>query len=224
VRSHRLQNQHRGLRRGTTRRFDAVTIGLHWTTAALVAGMFASAWLHALAEGGEWASLLLAVHRSLGLTVWVVAVCRLGWRLRFAYLPPFPSTMSKARQALAKASEYSLYALLLVQPWTGLARTLTRGRAFWLFGWQAPAVMARSVSLTGLFGLAHRFSAWALLVLVGLHALAALHHRFVLRDDILESMLPWKPTKRAVKASAFEPSTNSWPGDRKPRTQPFAGD
>ena len=202
-------------REGEPRRFDAVTIALHWTTAALIAGMFASAWLHVVAEGGRYASLLLAIHRSLGLSVWVVAACRLGWRLRFGYLPPFPPGMSKPKQTLAKASEYSLYALLLLQPLTGLAQSLTRGRPFLLFGLQAPVVMARNVGLTALLGAVHRYSAWALLGLVGVHALAALHHRFVLHDDILQSMLPWKPAMRpASGANAFN-RARRWPMKRE---------
>ena len=210
---HHLGNPYGRSGLGEPRRFDAVTIGFHWTTAALIAGMFVSAWLHAMAEGGRQASLLLAIHRSLGLSIWVVAICRLGWRLRFAYLPPFPPTMSKAKQALAKSSEYSLYALLLIQPMTGLAQSLTRGRPFLLFGWQAPVVMARDAGLTGLLGSIHKLSAWALLGLVGLHALAALHHRFVLRDEVLQSMLPWKPTKRRARASrgASRIPVRSWP-------------
>jgi superoxide oxidase len=210
---HHLGNPYGRSGLGEPRRFDAVTIGFHWTTAALIAGMFVSAWLHAMAEGGRLASLLLAIHRSLGLSIWVVAICRLGWRLRFACLPPFPPTMSKAKQALAKSSEYSLYALLLIQPMTGLAQSLTRGRPFLLFGWQAPVVMARDAGLTGLLGSIHRLSAWALLGLVGLHALAALHHRFVLRDEVLQSMLPWKPTKRRARASrgASRIPVRSWP-------------
>jgi cytochrome b561 len=210
---HHLGRPNTGRRLSKPRRFDAVTIGFHWTTAALIAGMFASAWLHALAEGGRQASLLLAIHRSLGLSVWVVAVCRLGWRMRFAYLPPFPLTMSRAKQALAKGSEYSLYALLLIQPLTGLAQSLTRGRPFLLFGWEAPAVMARDVGLTSLLGSVHRFSAWALIGLLGLHTLAALHHRFVIRDEVLQSMLPWTVAMRSARASrgASRIPARSWP-------------
>src|ERR1700723_4198996 len=110
------------------RRFDTVTIGLHWTTVALIVGMFTSAWMLALADDGAQVNRLLTIHRSIGAVVWVVAACRLGWRLRFAFLPPFPRGMSKAQQNLAKLSEYGLYALLLVQPLTGLAQSLTRGR------------------------------------------------------------------------------------------------
>ena len=63
--------------------FDRVTIGLHWTTVLLVQTLFASAWLHALAAArqSDLAPALLQVHRSIGVTVWVMTVLRLTWRL-----------------------------------------------------------------------------------------------------------------------------------------------
>lgn len=183
------------------RRFDAVTIGFHWTTVGLIVGMFVTALLHERAASGAWAALLLATHRSLGLTLWVVAVCRLGWRLRFAFLPPFPPRMSKGQQVAAQLTEFTLYALLLAQPLTGLAQSLALGRPFPLFGLEAPAVMARSRALTSLFHGIHKVSAWALFGLIGLHVLAALFHRFVLRDDVLQSMLPWKPAPARTRCN-----------------------
>jgi superoxide oxidase len=186
------------------RRFDAVTIGLHWATVGLIVGMFGTAWMHGQASAAASATLLLATHRSLGMTLWVVAAGRLGWRLRFAFLPPFPSSMSKIQQTGAKVSEYSLYALLLAQPFTGLAQSLTLGRPFPLFAWEAPAVMARDRGLTSLFHEIHELSAWALLGLISLHLLAALFHRLILRDDVLQSMLPWKPAHRPLIVRAPE--------------------
>ena len=162
------------------RRFNPLTIGLHWVTVTLITGMFASAWLLGLASDREHAAILLTVHRSLGVVTWAVAIVRLGWRFSFAYLPPFPQSMPKVQQRLAKVSEYGLYALLLFQPLTGLAQSLTRGRHFMLFAWQVPKVMAGDKPLTALFHQIHALSAWALLGLIGLHILAALFHRFVL--------------------------------------------
>jgi cytochrome b561 len=161
--------------------------------------MFASAWL-LLASDREQAAMLLTVHRSLGVATWVLAIVRLGWRFRFAYLPPFPQNMPKVQQRLAKASEYGLYALLLFQPVTGLAQSLTRGRHFMLFAWRVPNVMAGDKPLTALFHQIHALSAWVLLGLIGLHILAALFHRFVLRDEVLQSMLPWRPATAAADA------------------------
>ena len=126
------QSQDRLLVSGGRRRFDIVTIGLHWATVTLIVGMFGSAWL-LLASDREHAAMLLTVHRSLGVVPWTVAIVRLGWRFSYAYLPPFPQIMPKVQQRLAKASEYGLYALLLFQPLTGLAQSLARGRHFMLF-------------------------------------------------------------------------------------------
>src|SRR6476646_10125463 len=179
------------------RRFDNLTIGLHWATVALITGMFASAWV-LLASGREHAAILLNVHRSLGVVTWAVAIVRLGWRFSFAYLPPFPGTMPKMQQRLAKASEYGLYALLLLQPLTGLAQSLARGRHFMLFAWRVPSVMAGNKPLTALLHQIHALSAWVLLGLIGLHILAALFHRFVLRAEVLQSMLSWRPAITAA--------------------------
>ena len=175
------------------RRFDAVTIGLHWTTVALIIGMFASAWCLGLAQDPAQAGLILTVHRSLGATVWGLAVCRLAWRLSLAWLPPFPPAMSKAQQCVAKLSEYALYALLLAQPITGLAQSITRGRPFTLFALEVPGLMARDKGLTQLFHQIHAITAWLLLGLITLHLAAALFHRLVLKDEVLASMLPWAP-------------------------------
>jgi cytochrome b561 len=124
--------------------------------------------------------MLLTIHRSLGVVTWAVAIIRLGWRFSCAYLPPFPQNMSKLQHRLAKASEYGLYGLLLFQPLTGLAQSLARGRHFMLFAWQVPKVMAGHKPLTALFHQIHALSAWVLLVLIGVHILAALFPRSLL--------------------------------------------
>jgi cytochrome b561 len=156
--------------------------------------MFASAWLSGLATSQEQATLLLTIHRSLGVTVWAVTVCRLGWRLGFAATPPLPLAMPKIQQMLAKLNEFGLYVLLLIQPLTGIAQSLTRGRPFSLLGWDVPIVMAKDRALTSLLHGIHEISAWALLGLVGAHILAALFHRFVLRDRVFQSMSPLAPS------------------------------
>jgi cytochrome b561 len=171
-------------------RFDDVSIGLHWTTVALIAAMFASAWSIGLASGGAAAAALLTVHRSLGVALWFLAVARLGWRLRFAVRPPLPESLPALQRLAATVTEGALYVLLLAQPLTGLAQTLTRGKPFQLFALQAPAVMARDKALTSLFHRIHELTTWGLLGLIALHVAAALFHRLVLKDRVLQSMWP----------------------------------
>lgn len=177
--------------RAKPRRFDRVTIGLHWITVLLIVGLFASIWSLEAVEDGETAALLLTLHRSLGVALLLTAATRLGWRLSRAYLPPFPATMGPVQQWAAKLSEYGLYALMFVQPLTGLAQSFTRGKAFVVLGATMPVVMERDKALTRLFHDLHENVAWVLLGLIALHVLAALFHRIVVKDEVLQSMLPW---------------------------------
>ena len=140
---------------------------------------------------GATAVAAITVHRSTGAVTWVVVVTRLVWRSRFASLPPFPASMPKIQQLVAKLNEYGLYALLLVQPVTGIAFTLLRGRPFALLFWQVPALVAADRPLAHILYSVHIIGAWALLGLIGLHAGAALLHGVVLRDGVLPRMLPW---------------------------------
>jgi cytochrome b561 len=172
-------------------RFDRVSIALHWLTLVLVLAQLTTAWL--LGRAGDdpgAAATLLTVHRSTGVLVWWVVAARLVWRARFAALPPFPASMPRVQQWAATANEYGLYALLLAQPLTGLGDTVFRGRPFGLFLWRVPALMDSHKAVFRLFHAAHEAGAVALLALIGLHTAAAVFHGLVLRDGVLQRMLP----------------------------------
>jgi cytochrome b561 len=172
--------------------FDQISIALHWLTVLLMISQFTSAWLReAVGRESSLAVAILATHRTMGLLTWIVGSARLVWRHNFAYLPPFPESMPKSQQWIAKANEYGLYALVFLQPISGLGGTLFHGLPFELFTWQVPALLEPNPEIRGLFVAAHEFGAKALLALISLHAGAALFHRLVLRDGVLQRMLPW---------------------------------
>jgi cytochrome b561 len=170
-------------------RFDQASIALHWLTVVLVTGQLTTAWL--IGRGAGNVALLLTMHRSMSTVTYVTVVVRLVWRHHFAHLPPFPPSMPRAQQWIAILNEHGLYALLLLQPLTGLAMMLFRGRPFTLFFWQMPALLASNQPVSLVFRSLHELGAWALLALIGLHAAAALLHGLILRDGVLQRMLPW---------------------------------
>jgi superoxide oxidase len=180
-------------------RFDQISITLHWLTALLIIVMFATAWSReAVDHDTRLASALMTAHRTTGVVTWIVGWVRLVWRYNFAYLPPFPERMPKLQQWVAKANEYGLYALLLVQPLSGLGNVLFRGHSFSLFIWEMPALFEANPAIRSVFVEAHELGANALLTLIGLHASAALFHRLVLRDGVLQRMLPWPSASAPV--------------------------
>jgi cytochrome b561 len=170
--------------------FDGFTITLHWITVFIVLSLLVSALLYAQVEERNWAAPLLRVHRSLGVTIWTLTVIRLGWRFTGAKFPEFPSSMTPIHRLGARLSEYALYALLLLQPVTGVAQSMWRGRPFGVFAWNIPAFVPKDLALAGTFHVAHEIGAWCVIGLVTLHATAALVHHFILRDDVLEAMAP----------------------------------
>jgi superoxide oxidase len=170
--------------------FDSFTIWLHWATALIVVAMFATAWLRSLSHDDALRGTLLQVHRSLGVTIWVMTSLRLVWRLTNATMPPFPATMTNAHRKLVRWSEYGLYAMLFVQPLTGMGATLFNGRPFALFGWRIAPLLSENRALSSALHMVHEFGAWTFAALIAGHAAAALVHHFILRDDVLECIAP----------------------------------
>lgn len=170
-------------------KYDPLSLALHWTTVLLVLAQFATA-LAIDRIDPTWVKTVLGLHRSTGVLLWGVVAFRLIWRSTAMRLPPFPPTMARWHITGVHLSEYGLYALLLIQPVTGLADTLWHGRAFPLFGQDVPVLVERNRDLAALAHTGHMLGAYILAAVVGLHAGAALFHHFILKDGVLRSMWP----------------------------------
>lgn len=176
-------------REGSRAPFDSVTILFHWLTVGLMGFQLTTGFAM-----GAWPELtrpLPFVHRSGGAIIFVVTLSRLAWRRSFARFPPFPAWMPKALQWLAKKSEHLLYVLLALQPLTGIAVSVLRGRPFRILLLDVPALVPPNLDLWSLLQGFHRMGAYALLTLAGGHGMMALVHHYVLRDDVLVMMAPW---------------------------------
>jgi cytochrome b561 len=178
------------------REFDPAIRILHWLTLFLVATIFVLAFSIRFAASREAALALTALHRSFGVTVWAVTLCRLVWR-QFSRFPNWPADMPEAMRLAAQWSEYALYALMLAQPLLGFLETDARGdRVTLFFLGQLPALIAEDRPLAKYLLEAHKAVGFVLLGLIALHALAALYHHFWRRDDTLAAMLPRSMRRR----------------------------
>jgi cytochrome b561 len=187
--------------------FDPVTRLLHWLTLFLVAAIFVLAFSIDFASSKEGAVALTQLHRSFGVTVWVVTLGRLVWR-QFARFPNWPADMPQAMRWAAQLSEYALYALLLTQPILGLFHTNAHGdRVNLFFLGQLPALIGEDRPLAKQLLEVHETVGLLLLGLIALHAAAALYHHFWRRDDTLEAMLPQGMRRRNAQGRAHESSS-----------------
>lgn len=173
----------------TTPTYDPVLKGLHWLTLGLMVAVFAlSTAIDRVPDADK--AFVTQLHRSVGLTIWAVTVVRFIWRQR-AVLPAWPASLRPVAQFITKTSEYALYILLLVQPLLGVAHSNTHGDPVTLFFLvDIPAIVGRNQALSHTLHELHGASANALLVLIGLHAVAGLFRHFHQRDGALVAMLP----------------------------------
>jgi cytochrome b561 len=177
--------------RNSTDRYGSISIGLHWLTLAILVGVYACINLTDLyPEGSKPGEALQAWHFMLGLTVLALVALRLLNRL----LGPAPAVTPPAprwQQKLATATHLALYALMVVMPILGWLVLSAEGKPVpFFFGGPLPALLAQSRDLAEQLKEVHETIGTIGYFLIGAHALAALFHHFVSRDDTLVRMLP----------------------------------
>lgn len=205
--------------------YTAVAIVLHWAiAAAIVANVLLGWWMHEAIEEPESAAAAIAgyqLHKSIGLTVLLLSLVRLGWRIANPP-PPLPETMPAWEAFAAKATHWAFYALMITIPLSGWVYVST--------GWspeaerplEVPTLFFGLFQVPHLFGLSHAAEAtraalseaaiethellvWATLALLALHVGAALKHWLIDRDHVLPQMVPGLPTLGGEPAPAAPP-------------------
>jgi cytochrome b561 len=170
-------------------RYDNVVVVLHWLMALAIIGLWIAGHMVETLPKGPARSDLIGVHKAVGVVVLVLALARLAWRLSHAQ-PELPSSMPVAERLLAKAGHLALYLLMVLMPLDGIIMSQSGGHPVSVFGLVLPTLVGKSEGIHHLFEEAHEAMGWVLAVVLAGHVLAALRHRFVLRDGIMGRMLP----------------------------------
>lgn len=164
----------------------------HWLTAALLMAAALTVLLRAYLDGDTLRKGLLAVHQQVGLFVLAVVVLRMWMRLRIGRPTSAPTQPAWQRWS-ATIVHGGLYVAVSALPLLGWAASNARGEALSWLGLPLPRwIDARDLDLADELVERHAVVAWILLALVAVHAGAALWHHFVIRDDMLVQMWPWR--------------------------------
>jgi len=170
--------------------YDGVAKTLHWLILLLLIAQYTVAWTMPHIGRNTPAVGLISLHFSIGVTILAIVILRLLWRLMHP-VPTLRDIVPAWQHWLAYASHVLLYVLLLVLPILGWADACFRGYSIDFFGlFTIPQLIASSPALAGRTGDIHAFVGTVLLIVVGLHVLAALYHLIVRRDGVFSRMLP----------------------------------
>jgi cytochrome b561 len=172
---------------GQSPRFKPVQRLLHWLMAVCIVPMF-------FIGVGMVSTImpkfltLVAIHRSLGIAILVLAVLRLLVRLRYG-APPLPADLPEPMKLGAVLSHYVLYFLMLCMPILGWAMLSAAAYPVVVFGHiTLPAIVPQSDRLHTLLWNAHYYLAFLFFGVFLLHVAAALYHALVRRDGVFEAM------------------------------------
>jgi cytochrome b561 len=192
-----------------TIRYTKTAIILHWLIALLIIGMLAlGLWMHELPKDApktaafdlfNWGlytvtlpepvsvrTFYFNLHKSLGVTLLVIILFRVFWRLAHA-APAFPDTMKPWEKKLADASHKALYVLMLAMPVSGIIMSLYSKYGILWFG--MPLVKGLDdPKLREVFTQVHEVTAWLLMIVIAIHIAAAFKHKMVDKDDVMKRM------------------------------------
>lgn len=173
-------------------RYTLTAQALHWLTALLVFATLPIAWVmvNLPKDATALSGALFMIHKSLGLTIWVLVILRLLWRA-FHPAPPLERGLARWEVVTAHASHWLLYLFLFGMPISGYLLSAASGHPVSYFGLFTLPGLAKNETLAHVATLSHVVTGqWALYALILLHVGATTWHVAFRRDGVLNRMLP----------------------------------
>jgi cytochrome b561 len=179
-------------------RYTAVAIALHWLIAAL---LLTNVWfgLQMEEQRGMAKFATMQLHKSIGLTVLILTLARIAWRLTHRP-PPYAPPIRRWEHAVSKVVHFSFYLLLLGLPLTGWAivslsptniPTLLYDTVPWPhLGFLHDLPVSQRRGLEDTASETHETLVTIAYVLIALHVAGALKHAVVDRDGVAHRMIP----------------------------------
>lgn len=185
---------------GASEHFNPLQRLLHWVMAVCILAMlFIGVGMVSTVMPTYLA--LVSIHKSLGITILVLALVRLVVRLRYG-APALPLDLPEPMKLAAELSHYALYALMIAMPLIGWAMMSAADYPIVVFGgWRLPPILPQSDSLHSWLWNAHYYLAFAFFALVLMHVAAALYHALVRRDGVFEAMASGSSDHKAAAAA-----------------------
>ena len=190
-------------------RYGIVAIFLHWLIAGIIfVQLWIGFWMEDLAKGSFQRFEAMQWHKSVGLTILILSVARLAWRLANP-APPAPAQLGPVEQRLAGAAHYGLYFLIIAVPLAGWATVSASplGLPTMFYGvidWPHISMLANATDKEAAEHLMHEIHEALVFSLIGLfvlHILAALRHQYLLKDNVMARIWPWPPKSLGSGAS-----------------------
>ncbi len=176
--------------KNTLTRYGSLSIALHWLMLVLIIAVYACIELRTqFPRGSGVREALKTWHFMLGLAVFALVWVRLVARL-VGPIPDIVPQPSRLQLRVAHAFEYAIYAFMIAMPLLGWLILSAEQEPVPSLGLQLPPLVGASETLAKQIEEIHETLGNVGYFLIGTHAVAALVHHYVRRDNTLTRILP----------------------------------
>jgi cytochrome b561 len=188
--------------KNTHENYGLIAKTIHWSTALLFLGSYMSVyyrhWFTEDKTPENWNAI--QIHFSFGVTIAVLVLLRIIWRLMNTIPAEEPGTALEHKAA--RLGHYALYAIMIIMPVTGYLGTGVATEFFFMFDiekfpntWMFTHVIQEGLGISfdtfeKPIDFIHKeiLGAWLVWMLIAGHVMAALYHHFVKKDRTLKKM------------------------------------
>lgn len=164
------------------------TILLHWLTGlTFILVLCLGLYMAELPKGPDkWE--IMAVHKSLGAILFVIAIARLAWRFKEGSITSL-AQVSRIQSIAATAVHHLLLLATISMPLSGILMSIGGGRGIDVFGLSVIAAGEKIAWLGSIGHNVHVYSVNVLIVLLLLHIAGAVKHQVMDKDGTISRML-----------------------------------
>ena len=174
----------------TRDRFGSLSIAMHWLMLVLIVLVYSTIELRELFDkGSDPRDLLKNLHFMLGMSVFFLVWIRLAFRFMGSTPTITPEPVDYQKKA-ATVMHIALYVLMIITPLMGWLLLSSVGKPVPFFGTELPTLIDKSEAFKPLIKDIHETLGSAGYFLIAFHAVAALFHHYIQKDNTLTRMLP----------------------------------
>lgn len=161
---------------------------LHWTVAVLVIGQISVGISLGFMADGPTKNQVYDLHKSTGILILALMLCRLVWRLTHP-APAHGPQIERWQVGVSHAVHWTLYLILLVMPILGWVGSNAFGAAVPVYGlFTMPTIVGEDKPFAEQVLAVHAVLGFVAAALIVLHVSAALYHALIRRDGVLQRM------------------------------------
>lgn len=174
--------------KNTYNSYGIITKRLHALIAILFISQFVLVyWRDYFSDDKVFNIQLILLHKSIGFTLLFLGIFFVFWRL-INIKPDYPNLMLRWEIILAKATQHSLYLIILLMPISGLVMSMMGGHGIKWFGYAVPNFLPINKSIASIAHETHEYLSYLIIFLFILHTMGALKHYFINKNNIVRRM------------------------------------